>query len=51
MRFLINIMKKASQISDERNRTKQRALRDELVKMYVKDVYDKFINTARSSGG
>ena len=42
---------KASQISDERNRTKQRALRDELVKMYVKDVYDKFINTARSSGG
>ena len=32
---------KASQISDERNRTKQRALRDELVKMYVKDVYDK----------
>ena len=42
---------KACQISDERNRTKQRALRDELVKMYVKDVYDKFINTARSSGG
>ena len=30
---------KASQISDERNRTKQRALRDELVKMYVKDIY------------
>ena len=42
---------KASDISNERNRTKQKALRDELVKMYVKDIYDKFINTARSSGG
>ena len=40
---------KASDISNERSRKRQRELREELVKMYVKDIYDKFINPARSS--